>query len=110
MIGGGIAAEHSHIVQELQVSLYGGEPSRANTHIRTKAEPLNTGILNAAIRHSPNSAAPRPDHINTRLIEELCKLLEDLFLRTMNRAWAKGIPDTCKNRNTMLIPKAKQAT
>ena len=108
--GGGIAAEHPHIAQELQDSLYGGEHHRTNTHITAKAEPLNTGILNAAIRQSPNGAAPCPDHITTRLIKELCRLREDLFLRMMNKAWTQGIPDTCKASNTILIPKAKKVT
>jgi len=108
--GGGIAAEHPQIAQELPDSLYGDEHHRANTHITAKAEPLNTGILNAAIRESPNSAASGQDHITTRLIKELCKLREDLFLRLMNRAWTQGIPDTWKTSNTILNPKAKKAT
>jgi len=108
--GGGRAAEHPHIAQELPDSLYGDEHDRANTRITAKAEPLNTGILNAAIRQLPNGAAPGPDHITTRLIKELCKLREDRFLRRMNGAWIQGIPDTWKASNTILIPKAKKAT
>jgi len=109
-IDGGIAAEHPHITQELLDALYGGEHRRANTGMRAKAERLNTGILKAAIRQSPNGAAPGPDHITTRLVKELCRLREDLFLRTMNRAWTQGIPDSWKSSNTILIPKAKKAT
>ena len=85
-VDAGIAAEHPHIAPELQDALYGGEHRRASTRIRAKAGPLNTSILNAAIRQSPNGAAPVPDHITTRLIKKLCRLREDLFLRTMNKA------------------------
>jgi len=107
--GEGIAAQHPHIAQERQESLCGGEHHRGNAGITAKAEPLNVGILNAAIRQSPNGEDPGPDHITTRLIKEFCKLREDLVLMTIKRAWTQGIPNAWKVSNTILIPKAKKA-
>ena len=107
---GHTAAEHQHIAQEFQDALYLGEHQRTKTEIRATAEPLNIGILNAAIKQSPNGASPGPDFITTRLIKEFCEVREDLFLATMSQAWEYGIPATWKNSNTILIPKARKPT
>ena len=104
------AAEHEHIAQEFQDALYLGEHRRSKTEIRADAEPLNTGILNAAIKQSPNGASPGPDLITTRLVKEFIQSREDLFLAMMNRAWRHGIPASWKASNTILIPKARKPT
>lgn len=107
---GSTAAEHQHIAQEFQDALYLGEHRRTKTDIQADADHLNKGILNAAIKQSPNGASPGPDLITTRLMKEFSEKREDLFLATMNRAWRQGIPECWKASNTILIPKARKAT
>jgi len=103
------ASEHSHIAEELQRVLYGGEHKRPPPDNPTTT---NSGItiaeLDKAIKASPNGAATGPDDIPTRIKRELRKAKEKLFLNMMNRAYTEGIPDSWKTSTTILVRKAKK--
>jgi len=94
------ASEHPHIAEELQRALYGGEHRRP-TPCKPTTAPTKITIaeLDKAIKASPNGAATGPDDIPTRIVREFRKAKESLFLKTMNRAYAEGIPEGLENKH-----------
>jgi hypothetical protein len=109
---GSIAAEHDHIADELQNSLYEGEHQRPTTQVEKEkpSSDIDIGEINLAIKASPNGAASGPDHITTRLLRILAKEKEDLTIAMFNRAFQQGAPTEWKASSTILIPKARKPT
>ena len=105
-----VAAEHQHMADEIQKALYQGEHYRTPTTIKSTAQDLHIGILDRALKATPNGAATGPDRIPARAVKALRNENEKLFLDMMNRAWQEGIPNSWKESTTILIPKAKKPT
>lgn len=105
-----VAAEHQHMADEIQKALYQGEHYRHPTTITSITQEIHIGILDRALKATPNGVATSPDRIPARAVKVLRKENEKLFTDMMNRAWQEGIPNTWKESTTILIPKAKKST
>ena len=81
---GTMAGEHPAMGKELHHTLYSDNPMRPMTEIQEALEALGLGILDTALKASPNGAATGPDSIPTRAIRILRKTRESLFLNMMN--------------------------
>ena len=102
---GTLAAQHNHIVKELQDSLYGGQHRRG---IPATLNPTSTmvedGEIQKALKAFPNGAATGPDQIPTRILRIQWKLKPDLFRKIINQVYKEGMHNSWKASSTILIP------
>jgi len=106
-----MAAEHGHIVAEIQNSLYDREYTRGTPERITATDPdIDEGDIQTALNNSPNGAVVSPDSIPTRLLRLLWKTKKEMFSKVINQFFKNRMPEPWKTSFTIVIPKAQKAS